>query len=190
MTVYDVISACEFTGCIVVDQLCDEIKVTKENSEEIYQKEVERIDAANDLVRIWTFDKINEVEGLTEKDFEKYVPADRKWDSLMNAVLRRIRDELDRLYWNKHQEKMESPFDNTGAEYSNDVFSVRAYNWDDDAEEKPNFECGPIKVYWYKHEGRGNTIKTKMGYDTPAIYAIMLEKCIEALRKDFGEEEE
>ena len=187
MKVKDIISACEYTGCHVMDQLGQEIKVTKKNADEIYDKSVEHVSASNNKVLIWTFDKIDEVVGINEENMERYVPADHKWDLLMNCVLRKIRDEMDRLYWNKYQREMHSPFDNTGAEYSNDVFSVKAYNWDDDAEEEPNFKWGPIHVYWYKHEGRGNIVYTKIGYDDPAIYALMLEKCLEALRKDFGE---
>lgn len=28
-------------------------------------------------------------------------------------------------------------------------------------------------------------VETKMGFDTPAVYGIMLEKCMEALKEDF-----
>lgn len=186
-TVRDIISACEYTGCKIIDQLGDEIPVTKENVEDIYKKAVEHIDASGNLVRIWTFDKIDEAKGLTEEDFNKFLPANPKWNNLMHACLQAIRSELDRLYWNKYQREMHSPFDNTGAVYQNDTFTVRAYSWDEDAEELPNFEWKQIKVYWYKHEGRGNQVYTVMGYDDPAIYAIMLNKCLKALKEDFGE---
>lgn len=186
-TVRDIISACEYTGCKIIDQLGDEIPVTKENVEDIYKKAVEHIDASGNLVRIWTFDKIDEAKGLTEEDFNKFLPANPKWNNIMNACLIKIRKELDRLYWNKYQKEMDSPFDNTGASYSNSEFTVRAYNWDEDAEELPNFEWKQIKVYWYKHEGRGNQVYTVIGYDDPAIYAIMLNKCLKALKEDFGE---
>ena len=187
ITVKDIISACEYTGCVVVDQLGDVIEINEENADEIYGKSVEHIDAANGTVRIWTFDKLDQVEGLTKKDFDKYLPANPKWDSLMVAVLDKIRKEMNRLYWNKYQKEMRSPFDNTGEQYSNDVFTVRAYYWGDDEteEEKPNFEWGPIRIFWYKYCGRGMEIRTKMGFDTPAVYGIMLEKCMEALKEDF-----
>jgi len=190
MTVLDIISSCEYTGCEVLDQLGNVIKITEENKEEIYKKSVEHISASGNKVLIWTFDKLDEVEGITPENANDFVRADSKWDTLMNAVLRKIRSELDRLYWNKYQREMHSPFDNTGAEYSNESFSVRAYNWNDDDEELPNFEWGPIRVYWYKREGRGNIVYTKIGYDDPAIYGLMLEKCLDALYKDFGEKSE
>ena len=53
---------------------------------------------------------------------EKYIP-------LIRSVINEIRRELDRLYWNKYQTDMDSPFDNTGNEYMNDTFIVRAYDW-------------------------------------------------------------
>lgn len=192
MIVKDVISAYKYAGCIVVDQLCKEIPITDDNKEEIYNRFVEHVDAANGTLRIWTFDKIDQIEGLTEFDSDKWIRADPKWDCLMNAVLLRIRRELDRLYWNKYQREMESPFDNTGTTYFNDTFTVRAYYWGEDPEEetKPNFECGPVRVYWYKHEGRGNTIFTRKGFDTPETYALMLDKCLDSLRKNFGEDVE
>lgn len=193
LKVKDIVSGCEYIGCEVIDQLGNIIKVTKENLEEIYEKPVEHISASNNKVLIWTFDKIDELSGITPQNVNDYIRANPKWDKLMNAVLIKIRKELDRLYWNRNQKEMESPFDNTGAEYSNDTFTVRAYNWNEDEEDiiaKPNFEWGPIRVYWYKHEGRGNTIYAKIGYDDPAIYSHMLNKCIEALKKDFGEDSE
>lgn len=186
MRVKDIVSACEYIGCEVLDQLGNIIPVNKENANEIYEKSVEHISASGNKVLIWTFDKLEEVTGITPENENQFVVANKKWDSLMDAVLRKIRSELDRLYWNKYQKEMNSPFDNTGEEYSNDVFTVRAYNWNEE-EEKPNFEWGPVRVYWYKHEGRGNQVFTKIGYDDPAIYGLMLDKCIESLQKDFGE---
>lgn len=185
MTVQDVVSACEYTGCVVVNQLGEEVKINNNNKEEIYDKSVEHVDAANELVRIWTFDKIDELEGINEENMDKYVRANPKWDSLMSAVLRQIERELERCYWNKNQTPLESPFANTGNRYSNDEFKVRAYNWDNERDGQPNFEWGPIQVYWYKHEGRGNVVYAKMGYDSPAIYGIMLDKCLKSIRKDF-----
>jgi hypothetical protein len=194
MTVYDIVSACEFTGCVIVNQLGEEIS-TKNKSEtelkEIYDKSVEHIDSVNNTTRIWTFDKIDEIEGLTEKEYDTYKRANPKWDTLMDAVLLQIRKELDRLSWNKYQKEKDSPFDNTGQVYSNKIFTVRAYNWNDEEEEElPNFECDPVKVYWYKHQGRGTTVYTRPYFDSPGIYALVLDKCIKALKEDFGETSE
>ena len=107
---------------------------------------------------------------------------------LVQAVLNRIRNEMDRLYWNKNQREMNSPFDNTGASYENPVFSVRAFSWSDDEEEsrKPNFQYGDFTVNWYKHVGRGTCVTSKTEI-TAEFLAKMLEDCFEAMRKDFGE---
>lgn len=54
------------------------------------------------------------------------VRLDRKYIHLIRAVLDKIRKELDRLYWNKYQEEMDNPFDNTGGEYVNSTFQVHS----------------------------------------------------------------
>lgn len=107
---------------------------------------------------------------------------------LIKAVLNEIRRELNRLYWNKYQELMESPFDNTGNTYSNDTFTVRSYYWGDDEEKAllPNFEYKDFYVFWYKHCDRGVNIV----YDKPItteFLSEMLDDCFDAMRKDFGE---
>ena len=43
-----------------------------------------------------------------------------------------IKNELDRLYWNKNQKEMDSPFENTGETYKNKTFKVCAYKWNED----------------------------------------------------------
>lgn len=108
---------------------------------------------------------------------------------LVQAVLNRIRNEMDRLYFNKYQKEMNSPFDNTGESYETSVFSVRAYSWSDDEEEqrKPNFQYGDFTAEWYKHSGRGTCVTSKAEI-TADFLAKMLEDCFEAMRKDFGEE--
>ena len=58
MKVLDVISACEYVGCSVVDFWGEEIEITDENKEEIWQQEVEHLEAKNDIVLIHTFDNI------------------------------------------------------------------------------------------------------------------------------------
>ncbi len=107
---------------------------------------------------------------------------------LVQAVLDRIRREMDRLYWNKYQREMNSPFDNTGTSYETPVFTVRAYSWADDDEDsrKPNFQYKDFSVEWYKHSGRG-TCLTSPKEVTSEFLAQMLEDCFKAMREDFGE---
>lgn len=73
---------------------------------------------------------------------------------LIESVLDKIESEMARIYWNYHQKEMPfSPFQNSGGEYKNDIFTVRAYDWDGNYE--PNFEYKDLKIWWYKHSHRG-----------------------------------
>lgn len=85
-----------------------------------------------------------------------------------------------------NQEVMNSPFDNSGEEYSNNTFTVRSYYWGDEPDrmDLPNFEYDGIEVYWYKHSNRGTTIYTDKDL-TIDYLSVMLNRCIESLREDF-----
>ena len=109
---------------------------------------------------------------------ERHIP-------LIRSILNEIRRELDRLCWNKYQKEMDSPFDNTGSEYKNSTFIVRAYDWGYN-NYLPNFEYPGINVYWYKHSRRGLTAYTDDDL-TLDYLTNMLNDCIASLRKDFGE---
>lgn len=107
---------------------------------------------------------------------------------LVVAILREIRKELDRCYWNKHQKEMRSPFDNTSESYKNKEFVVNAYYWgDDDAlQDRPNFVYKDLKVYWYKYLGRG-TVATIDGSFNITFLKYMLQDCKKAIKEDFDE---
>ena len=111
-------------------------------------------------------------------------------DWLIKAALNEIENQMSRLYWNKNQEHMESPFSNTGAKYINDTFAVRAYSWvDDEEEDLPNFEYKELKVYWYKHSNRGLIwFYNNEKYTLPPSDFLeeMIENCVESLEKDWG----
>ena len=102
---------------------------------------------------------------------------------LLQAVLDKIRKELNRCYWNKNQKEMNSPFDNTGQIYENDVFTVRAYNWDTNI--KPNFEYGDLKIWWYKHSNRCTYAECvdRLTFDD---LTQMLQECMRSIQDDFG----
>ena len=98
--------------------------------------------------------------------------------ALWEAVLYRIRCELDRVWWNVKQKDMSSPFDNSGAEpFICDAFEVHSYSWGDD-EQPYNFKCGDVEISWYKHSGRGQSINVE---PTPELAQTVLRKCILAL---------
>ena len=113
---------------------------------------------------------------------------DRDEIQILETILRDIKRELDRCYWNHNQKEMRSPFDNTGESYKNDVFAVYAYYWgDNDAlADRPNFVYKDLKVYWYKYLGRctAATMEKPLSID---YLKHMLNNCMEAIRRDFDE---
>lgn len=108
------------------------------------------------------------------------------------TLLRGIESELMRLYFNKYQKEMDSPFGNYGpsAVYENDTFKVSAYDWDVDGQVKPNFEYKveerEFKLWWYKYLGRGMHALCVADADAEFLYQ-MYRDCIQSLKKDFGE---
>ena len=77
-----------------------------------------------------------------------------------------------------------NPTDNSGAYFSNDVFSIRAYCWCDGDEHPkgcpPNFECGDFEASWYKHLGRGSSQSRLLSAEEwDSIY----RKCIDSLKE-------
>lgn len=107
---------------------------------------------------------------------------DDQYENIIVAVMDRIRRELDRVYWNKNQKEMVSPFDNTGNSYENETFVVRAYNWDEN--NLPNFDSEKLKVFWYKHSGRG--VYALAPADMNVLEAVneMLNAAMDSLRKE------
>lgn len=96
------------------------------------------------------------------------------------ALVERIADEVARLEWNRTQQEWASPLQNTGARWSNDTFSMRAYYWGDDEAEAdvPNFKCGDIEIEWYKHVRRGALINRTI---TPDEAVAMFDRCMASL---------
>lgn len=110
----------------------------------------------------------------------------RKETRLVVATLSAIDNELRRCYWNKNQMDLPSPFSNTGNSYSCDAFAVRAYDWAGDNGRNFIYRNGRLTAEWYKHLGRGDYVE--VAYDwTLGELADMLEDCVEAIRRDFGE---
>lgn len=79
-----------------------------------------------------------------------------------------------------------NPVDNTGAEYENEVFLIRAYDWRDPEDESdeynlPNFWYKPLnyQVEWYKHLGRGTYTNRPLTIDEALS---ILDDCIASLQ--------
>lgn len=106
------------------------------------------------------------------------------YDELVTAILDRIESEYGRLYWNKNHKEMLSPFQNTGAEYHNDTFSVHAYDWGDEPD-VINFRCGGFCASWYKHSHRGLEYWSKDAIITAEYLNDILNVCLKSLTEDF-----
>lgn len=110
--------------------------------------------------------------------------TDEKINLMTRAMLDFIEKELSREYWNLYQKEIESPFGNTGNTYSNDYFTVRAYNWNEDLSEF-NFETDKMKVSWYKHSNRCVQVYFKEGVKPYKTIAATLSNCVKSIEKDF-----
>lgn len=109
------------------------------------------------------------------------------YNELFLAIFEKIEGEMNRVYWNVHQEDMRSPFRNTGSKYANDVFEVRAYYWGDDEELEnlPNFSYknGEFTATWYKYVSRNLNVECKVPI-TLEYLNTMLNDCIDSIEKE------
>lgn len=96
------------------------------------------------------------------------------------ALLRDIERALCRVKFNLHQVEYDSPFGNTGNVFYNNVFSVQAYNWNDEISQDYNFKWDDVEISWYKYLGRDTTINGIYEND----YIIrMYRECLNSLIK-------
>ena len=115
---------------------------------------------------------------------EGWVYLDSKYEYLVRGMLHMLRSELDRLYWNKNQAEMVSPFDNTGApDFSTDYLTIRSYNWDENT--LPNFDTDSVKIFWYKHSNRGVFAMVKNSDNIGEVLANVLNDSIESINLEF-----
>jgi hypothetical protein len=102
---------------------------------------------------------------------------------LLEAALRYLSEEIERVEWNNTQENFEAPTSNNGGDYSTDKFKMRAYCWcmgvRHPEECPPNFEWDKYKVEWYKYLGRGMTVTPEM---PPDEINRMLIECLASVR--------
>ena len=161
------------------------IDISKDINEEEFKQE------NNDLYDFETFEpkidfsesikngNFDNIEILTiddedEESFGEEVP------NYVQAAFRQIDEELSRVMWNINQEEFDSPFDNTGNEFKNDVFEVEAYSWDEEYDQKYNFKWRDYKVRWYKHSRRDPEANR---FISPEECAQMLDECLESIIK-------
>jgi hypothetical protein len=94
----------------------------------------------------------------------------------LEAALKMVKSNLDRVLWNTTQETHDTFESN---DYSCDVFEVQKYSWTDE-EQLWNFRYKadakwPLEVSWYKHFGRSMSCNKEF---TPDECAAMLDECI------------
>ena len=107
---------------------------------------------------------------------------------LFVAALEKIERELKRCYWNTHQVEIDSPFRNTGNEYSCATFSVHAYDWINETnDENFVYPSGGVKAGWYKYLGRGDYVQVPDDWTVDNL-VTMLDDCIVGIREDFSDD--
>ena len=94
------------------------------------------------------------------------------------ALLDYINEKLKIVMWNKYQKEYDSPFENTGNKYKNNVFEVEAYSWNDEIEQKYNFKYKDIKISWYKYLGRDTRINREVSFEE---IEEMFNNCVKSL---------
>ena len=100
---------------------------------------------------------------------------------LLEAALRAIGYELERVMGNIHQREYSSPFDNSGnvEGFVCPTFSAHAYSWGD--EDQPyNFKWRDVEISWYKWSGRGLSVNKPL---SPDLISEMLDACLAAVRR-------
>ena len=98
--------------------------------------------------------------------------------AIWDAALSFLREELDRVMWNREQREYASPFSNTANRFECPAFTVEAYSWGDDAQPF-NFKWGGVEIGWYKYLGRGMSANVDLTAD---MAVSMLDECLAAVR--------
>jgi hypothetical protein len=100
----------------------------------------------------------------------------------IEAGLKHLSDEIERVEGNIRQEQFDSPTHNNGSEYNTYAFQMRAYYWGEDEKKQclPNFICDGLEVRWYKYLGRGMSMNKEI--DANEFFKI-IEKCLKAVRE-------
>lgn len=105
---------------------------------------------------------------------------------LLEAALRSIASEIERVEWNRRQEEFHSPMSGFGSEdWACEEFVARPHCWCDGTREDhaegcpPNFEWRDLRIAWYKHVGRGLSANRNV---PPDEMAELLVRCLEAVR--------
>lgn len=105
----------------------------------------------------------------------------------IEAGLRYLASEIERVEWNLTQKEYEAPTANNGGQYKTDAFEMYAYYWGEDENlcNRPNFKCGEFEIRWYKYLGREMSMNKDI--DANDFFKIM-DKCLKSVRaKDIND---
>lgn len=80
-------------------------------------------------------------------------------DDFVEALVYGLKTELDRAYWNWHQEILDNRKDWQLLDIG-EGFEYRRYYWGDEEHEcsLPNLAFREVRINWYKHIGRGMSV--------------------------------
>lgn len=108
--------------------------------------------------------------------------ADVSCPGFVEAGMRQLALEIERVEWNRTQKQYEAPTRNNGEHYETSVFEMHAYYWGEEQclIERPNFRCGDFEVYWYKYCGRGMSMNRQIDANE---FFIMLDRCLASVRE-------
>jgi len=89
-------------------------------------------------------------------------------------ALEKIAEELERI-----SRGNQTPFDNSGEHFQNQIFEADAYSWSTD-DQQYNFKWRDFEVSWYKCLGRGMSMNRDI---TEEETKKMLEGCLKSLQE-------
>ena len=138
-------------------------------------------------IQIWNYGRFSPVQNhledmqIEDEVTEKYYPEGDPVSKLIGTIMDKLDMELQTALRNMYQKEMSTPFQNSGEKYENDTFSAKAYDWNENAE--PNFKYQGIRVWWYKHSGRGLCVRSDEDI-TLEMLTKMNDECIDSIKND------
>lgn len=112
-------------------------------------------------------------------------PQSYQASEMLDAALRYLQHELERVLHNRLQENVDCPFSNTGATFDTEGLSIHAYSWGDD-DQPWNLKCGDIEISWYKHSWRGLSVNKSLTNDQVAQFLDRVLSIIRACDAGHG----
>jgi hypothetical protein len=110
-----------------------------------------------------------------------------------NEQLLDVLDDLANLFHSLFP-KEDNPFWNTGNQIhfkeKSGEFIVRAYDWNEDDDVKPNLEWQDVEIFWYKHCTRGVSINKDLSDKEIELFKTELTKIMTENKEWFDKQAE